>query len=370
VVSGLEQALSGARRPAVVIADDGGSGVGGSELAVTHPRWTVFARSTTTRGVAVTPVMEGLLPFGLTTELPAEWPLDSWERAARVVHEQYRGHAPPEAAANCPWDELERFVQESNIRLVTTTLSSMESIGRSWLPQTATDRGAESSAPDLTDDQLSRLAELEHRSWLQHLTENGWRWGPRRDDRRRTHPALRSWPQLAEADRVRTVDNVRGAVGTLGALGYHSAPVVRSEATWGRFVRSGEVQATRSTVPWTWRTPSGALLRAEEGDWRVSDGDQVWSVVPQVFVRTYEHVRGDRWRRVGEVSGRPATRGEIITSLEGAQTAADDEWVLRGEGGEQWLVTSSHLASHYVPVTAGADPAPERLVPDRVLPKT
>ncbi len=369
VVSGLEQVLSGARRPAVVIADDGGSGVGSSEVAVTHPRWTVFARSATTRGVAAAPVMEGLLPFGLTTELPADWPLDSWERAARVVHEQYRRHAPPEAAANRPWAGLERFVQESNIRLVTTTLSSMESIGRSWLPQTATDRAADSSAPDLTADELSRLAEMEHESWLQHLTENGWRWGPRRDDRRKTHPALRSWPQLAEADRVRTVDNVRGAVATLGALGYHSAPVVRSGATWRRFVRSGEVQATRSTVPWTWRTSSGALLRAEEGDWRVSDGDEVWSVVPEVFGRTYEHVRGDRWRRVGEVFGRPATRGEIITSLEGAQTAVNDEWVLRGEGGEQWLVTSRHLASHYAPVIIGADSSLSGLIHDRLLPK-
>jgi hypothetical protein len=62
------------------------------------------------------------------------------------------------------------------------------------------------------------------------------------------------------------------------------------------------------------------------------------------------HLGGDRWRRTGEVSGRPAAPGEIVRSLEGDQIAAAGEWVLRGDAGEEWLVTSAHLAAHYRPL--------------------
>lgn len=341
----LGQVLSGAVRPAVVIADDEQTAASGSELAFTHPEWTVFARSDRTRGVAVAPILEGLLPFGLTTELPSDWPLDSWERAARVVHERYRLHARPDASANRPWSALDRFLRESNIRLITTTLSSVESLGRSWLPPTATDRCA--SSTELSQAQLLRLAELEHDSWQRHLAENGWRWGATRDDARKAHPALRPWSELPPTDREQTVTNVAGAVATLAALGYRSTAVVHGLASWSRFSRAGEVVATLSTVPWTWRSPTGAVLRADIGDWRVSDGDQVWSVAGEIFTRTYADLGGDRWRRIGEVSGRPATPGEIVRSLEGDQIAATDEWVLRGDAGEEWLVTSAHLAAHY-----------------------
>ena len=59
-------------------------------LAALNPTWTIFDWSPTTRGVADEPIMERLYPFGLTTEAPSSLPVDSWERAARVVHEQYR----------------------------------------------------------------------------------------------------------------------------------------------------------------------------------------------------------------------------------------------------------------------------------------
>ena len=86
--------------------------------------------------------MERLFPFGLTTEAPVALPVDSWERAARVVHEQYRlglereGRADPSQPAQRPWDQLESFHKETNIRQVTTALSAAEQAGRSWGPVT------------------------------------------------------------------------------------------------------------------------------------------------------------------------------------------------------------------------------------------
>ena len=76
--------------------------------------------------------MELLYPFGLTTEAPSSLPVDSWERAARVVHEQYgstcerNGTLNPNKPAHRPWEQLEPFLKETNIRQVTTALAAAE----------------------------------------------------------------------------------------------------------------------------------------------------------------------------------------------------------------------------------------------------
>src|SRR6476469_1043789 len=91
----LRAALRADRRPALILADD--PAVSNPQLATylaaLNPAWTIFDWSPTTRGVADEPIMELLFPFGLTTEAPSSVPVDSWERAARVVHEQYRVNA-------------------------------------------------------------------------------------------------------------------------------------------------------------------------------------------------------------------------------------------------------------------------------------
>lgn len=351
----LEQALAGSRRPAVVLADATHPPDQGTTLAVTYRPWTVFARSTLSRGVAVDPVLEGLLPFGLTTELPPDWPLDSWERAARVVHELYlRQVSFGSSPAARPWEALDGFLKESNVRLVTTTLGSVEAIGRSWLPADSPGQDGAIGA-GLAPEEVLRIAETEHESWRRHLVDNGWRWGPRRDHARRVHPALRPWPDLEDADRARTSANVLGAVETLAALGYRSVRCSAARTDWQRFNRSGDVTAVKSRAPWTWRTSSGSLLQAEAGDWRVTDGDQVWSVADGIFANSYRHVTEDRWRRIGQVQGRPATAGELINSLEGDEVAASGDWVLRGPAGDEWLVSAEHLSAHYQPVAEATD---------------
>jgi hypothetical protein len=57
-------------------------------------------------------------------------------------------------------------------------------------------------------------------------------------------------------------------------------------------------------------------MQAEAGDWQVTnDAGRSWSVAPGIFVKSYEHVAGDRWRRTGRATARPAVAGEVITHL-------------------------------------------------------
>lgn len=340
--------------PVLILADDPAqvSTQLATYLAALHPGWTIFDWSPATRGVGAEPIMERLYTFGLTTEAPGTWPVDSWERAARIVHESYRltqvRRPDPAVPSHRPWDGgLDAFLRESNVRLVTTTLASAEAVGRSWGPVTAAPGQHLLGTSMVVDaDQLEEMSALEHASWVQHHRDHGWLHGPVRNDDRKIHPAMLPWSQLDEDNRNRTRDTVRAALSTLEGLGYRSTVV--GDHRWVRVQRIGEVTATLSDADWTWRTPSGEQLRGRAGDWRVSGADGiVWSVTPTIFAETYAPAEGNRWRRTGEASARPAVEGEVIESLEGPETAHLGEWVIRGAAGELWVTSAEHFAQSY-----------------------
>jgi RyR domain len=332
-------------------------------LAARNPTWTIFDWSATTRGVATEPMMELLFPFGLTMEAPSSLPVDSWERAARIVHEQYRlitqQHQQLDAGkpSHQPWEHLDPFLRETNIRQVTTALAAAESLGRSWGPVVSgvTSDGLVTSA-EVSRSELDTMAKIEHESWMKHLHNNGWRYGPQRNDRHHIHPSLRAWDDLTEADQEKTREGVANALRVLNQLGYRST-VLRPQSgrldgdgasDWAEVTRRGEVTAVRSDTSWTWAGESGATMQGAVGDWRVTDDSgRSWSVAPEIFASTYEHVAGDRWRRSGRAWARRAVAGEVITSLEGRQTAAEGDWVIRGSQGEEWVTTSEHFAASY-----------------------
>jgi hypothetical protein len=364
----LRERLRDDRQPALILADDPGQSAPAlaTFMSALNPGWTIFDWSTSTRGVAAEPVMEKLYPFGLTTETASGRPVDSWERAARVVHENYRlvhvPHPDPAVPSHRAWDDgLEPFLKESNVRLVTTTLASAEFVGRSWGPSAA--------APQPPDaDQLDRMAQLEHASWLKHHVDNGWHYGAKRSDSKKLHPALVPWNLLDPASQEKTRQNVLAALRTLEGLGYRStpaggaAPPPASAAAlingaraaggdptaWIRVARTGEVTASVVDEPWTWTSAAGDVLQAKPGNWRVSNaaGD-VWSVAAEVFHTTHRHIAGNRWRRIGEVKARPAIEGEVVESLEGHECARAGDWVMEGPAGERWVTSAAYFSAHY-----------------------
>ena len=358
----LRSALGAARHPAVILADDP-SLVGpgrATYLAALHPEWTFFSWSQHVRGVPEEPIMERLFLLGLTTEAPLTLPVDSWERAARVVHEQFRlelrraGTLDPEKPSHRPWDRgLDPFFKKSNIRQVTTVLAAAEGLGRSWGPiQRGVSAEGLVATTSIPPADLDSMAQTEHASWMRYLTDHGWRYGPVRDDGHQVHPSLVGWDQLPDSDREKTRDGVAGALAVLAGLGYrsttlrqvHSAP----SPTWSTVARRGEVTAHPTSEEWTWTNDNGDRMQARAGDWQVTDDSgRSWSVAADVFESTYGHLRGDRWRRTGRVRARPAVPGEVVVSLEGEQTARDGDWVVEGARGEQWLTSASHFAANY-----------------------
>jgi hypothetical protein len=67
---------------------------------------------------------------------------------------------------------------------------------------------------------IEHLAKNNHDHWaLQRLTE-GWRYGPQRDDKAKTHPDLRPYQELPDSekeyDRISVVQTLKAII----ALGY------------------------------------------------------------------------------------------------------------------------------------------------------
>ncbi len=310
-----------------------------SRLGVTYPGLLVYSRHTEVTGLGSEPLLAQVRAFGSTLDAGQGRPVDSWERIARLVHEDYvRTYPDPDDPARRPWSELAPFYRESNVRQVLTVLGSAVAVGRSW--------GASGTAASpVTDDQLDKMARREHESWLEHLKRNGWSWAAQRDRNRKKHPDLLAWDQLSDQAREKTRKGVTDSLALLETLGYRSFD--DPYANWLRFRRKGEVTAVRRDEPWTWETSDGTVMHGNAGDWEVLDEAGSRSVDAEIFEMTHEALGGDRWRRVGEVQGRQARPGEVVRSLEGTQTARPGQWVLRGVVGEEWLVPTEHLETSY-----------------------
>ncbi len=317
-----------------------------SRLGASHPRLLVYSRHTEVTGLGDEPLLAQVRAFGTTLDAGQGRPVDSWERIARLVHEDFvRAYPDPDDPARRPWAELAPFYRESNVRQVLTVLGSAAALGRSW------GASAETATPP-SDEQLDQMARREHESWLEHHQRAGWTWGASRDRAAKKHPDLLAWDQLADEARAKNRQGVVESLALLETLGYRSFddPFV----TWLRFRRRGEVSAVRRDEPWTWTTADGSRMRGRAGDWEVTDDDgAARSVDADIFEETHEPIDGDRWRRTGVVTGRQARPGEVVHSLEGDQVARLGQWVLRGVAGEEWLVSTEHLRSAYDRIEEG-----------------
>jgi hypothetical protein len=190
------------------------------------------------------------------------------------------------------------------------------------------------------------MARLEHESWSAHLAENGWRHGAGRDDARRRHPDLLPWDDLPEEARRKTRDGVRSSLELLALLGYRSFD--DPEAGWRTVRRRGVVWARRREDAWQWRTPDGQVLRGSAGDFEVYDKHgRAHAVAPAAFEASHRRLEGNRYERVGTVQVRPARAGERIETLEGTLVAQAGEWVVRGDLGEEWVISAERLADGY-----------------------
>jgi hypothetical protein len=185
---------------------------------------------------------------------------------------------------------------------------------------------------------------LPHWPWHARSTATGWKHGDVHDEQRKTHPNLIDWHAIEANPALLNpaLTSLAETLSQLRELGYRSAP------GWERYRRVGIVTAEQRQQPWTWTTDTGYEMQARPGDWVVQDAEaHRWSVRDDIFRATHEHIDGPRWRRAGFVLARASRPGERIDTLEGATTASEEGWVVKGEQGEHWPVSAEEFARRY-----------------------
>jgi hypothetical protein len=195
-----------------------------------------------------------------------------------------------------------------------------------------------------SDDTIYAMAQAEWEDWSRYLRKHKWTLGDKRDEQKRKHEKLVDSWEATVADpelKAAALKSLAGTLIQLLKLGY------RSRGMWERFQRVGTVTAKRHRTPWSWTTASGATMHARAGDWEVCDEAQCWSVRDDIFRATHRKLRKDQWERIGTVLVRRAEAGETIHTLEGPVTAAEGDWVIQGNRGEQWPVADDEFRGRY-----------------------
>jgi hypothetical protein len=112
------------------------------------------------------------------------------------------------------WEGLPEHLKESNRSQVADIGNKLRSINCAVVPTT-------DAAPfAFRDDEVDRLARLEHQRWLQERTRQGWRYGSVRDDQRKLHPDLVDWADLSDESAEKDRDAVQNIPRLLRAAGF------------------------------------------------------------------------------------------------------------------------------------------------------
>jgi uncharacterized membrane protein len=147
------------------------------------------------------------------------------EQLARAFHRVYldaclaRGEQPGSRPALVPWEELPEVFRESNrdqARHMATKLAALNAMLVPFFD------------PSLTftyrDDEVQRLARMEHDRWMAERLASGFVLGPSRQDH--THPDLVPWEQMSDEARDKDARFIRDLPRLLADAGFQ---IVRIE---------------------------------------------------------------------------------------------------------------------------------------------
>lgn len=198
--------------------------------------WHPDAQATDDR----TPVVGQLYIYPLSMHMPAGKAHDTWERAARLIHDRYAAEVETRSAATLPWDQLSEFYRGSNRRQVQNALWLVETIGgHTW----NTFGHLADSVPTATlrdlvplerlrvmgfdENTAIAMARSEHEDWCRYYRAAGWKHGAVRDDANKIHDKLVDWDTVAADPGLLStaLASLADTLSKLRELGYISRPV-------------------------------------------------------------------------------------------------------------------------------------------------
>ncbi|MEO3808662.1 RyR domain-containing protein [Sphaerisporangium sp. B11E5] len=146
---------------------------------------------------------------------------DLVETLARAIHDRYlleaagRRENLQSNTSMASWERLPDRLKNANRRQAEDIGRKLASIGCALAP-----RVEPGLAFSFKEQEIERLAVMEHDRWLTELVRHGWTQGPERDSVRLRHPDLDRWENLSEVAREKDRDTVRNLPCILSDAGF------------------------------------------------------------------------------------------------------------------------------------------------------
>ena len=153
----------------------------------------------------------------------------TYETLARAIHAEYvdeqrrQGATANSNSSVVPWEQLPDSLKESNRDQASHIGVKLAAIGCGIAPLSDWD----ADRLTFTEDEVERLAELEHERWTDQRLRDGWTLGPKDIDAK-VSPYLIPWAQLSDEVKEWDRRTIRGIPGFLARAGYQ---VVRESTT-------------------------------------------------------------------------------------------------------------------------------------------
>ncbi|MDD1703537.1 MAG: hypothetical protein LUQ31_11220 [Methanoregula sp.] len=122
------------------------------------------------------------------------------------------------------WNRLSREFRDSNRAPVKVHWQYIHEIGCETLPLSAVTSPKDFS---FTQEELERLAEMEHNRWMEEKLKKGWKFGRPRDDSKKNHDLLVPYKELPDIERQKDRDIILNIPVRLRELGME---IVRKES--------------------------------------------------------------------------------------------------------------------------------------------
>ncbi len=204
-----------------------------------------------------TDVGRGVEPFGvlsraLTPELTLQGmnELIARQKHADFVREELKAGRTSDSTV--PWDELAQEYKDSNRRFADGIGAQLDAVGCAVAPSPLID--SRGHLCQFTDAEIELLAKREHDRWMADQVRDGWRYGPKKDRAKKTHPLLVPWEKLTADDQDKDRQPMRDLPKMLASMGFEVYRLPRDEVisdTRTANEAHADTSLTRDSIPTT-----------------------------------------------------------------------------------------------------------------------
>ena len=129
----------------------------------------------------------------------ADFPAATLEGMAQAFHENYVAGSAGQIPRNMwPWAKLDQTYKTANLEQAGYATQILTACGFDVRP--VADPAKPVIFDDFTSAEIEHMSELEHGRWNVERLRNGWRFGPRKDEKQQRHPCLVPWAQLSDGE--------------------------------------------------------------------------------------------------------------------------------------------------------------------------